>query len=364
MTSTLFHQPAGRPLTIVHALFSPRMAGSERYCVDLAAHQSAQGHRVHVVGAPGAAMCAVLPSSVTFHALPLPLARGWRLGRLLARLGADVCHSHLSPACKAAARASGHGARTVATLHVGYKPHQHGRLQGLICVNHSQPADAGGYGGQVRVIPNWLPRMDAGLKKTCLRRELGLAHGDLLVGCVGRLHASKGIDLLVKAFRTAAPRHAALALVGEGPLEAELRRLAQGDARIHFLGGRGDIRNLLPAMDLFVSPSREESFGLAILEAMHAGLPIIATQAPGPMEVLAGQPAELVPLNDLPALSQSMQRRLGQLHGMPRQSVVYDLQRFDRDQSVARVMDFYDELLQAPLPARGGRTPAAAPAHA
>jgi glycosyltransferase involved in cell wall biosynthesis len=205
--------------------------------------------------------------------MAFPLGRAWRLGRLMRRLGVDFCHAHLGPACKAVARSRGHRARTLATLHVGYKLHQHGRLHGVICVNQAQMAEAARHPGRVQVIPNWLPQTPPVSRGCALRAELGLRPEQLLVGCVGRLHTSKGQDLLVRAFLQAAPADAALVLVGEGPLLPDLELLAADDRRVHFVGYRHGISDLLAEMDVFVSPSREESFGLAILEAMRAGCP-------------------------------------------------------------------------------------------
>jgi glycosyltransferase involved in cell wall biosynthesis len=98
-------------------------------------------------------------------------------------------------------------------------------------------------------------------------------------------------------------------------------------------------------MDLFVSPSREDAFPLAILEAMRAGLPIIATKTQGPLEMLAGQPAQMVACQDVPALGRAMRRVIEQLQGMPRSErppVAYDLAPYNRDRAVQAVVDFYE----------------------
>src|SRR4051812_25570292 len=92
-------------LTLVHVVFSSRIAGGERHCIDLANAQAALGHRVHVIGSAGSAVAGALSPAVTFHGLALPLLRGWRVAALARRLGADICHGHLGPACKAVAHA-------------------------------------------------------------------------------------------------------------------------------------------------------------------------------------------------------------------------------------------------------------------
>ncbi|MDN3919306.1 glycosyltransferase [Roseateles violae] len=335
------------PLTIVHVVFSSHIAGGEQYCIDLAQAQQALGHEVHVVGPSRSAIAGALAAGITYHGLALPLLRGARLRRLARRLDADVCHGHLGPACKAVAQMR--GCVRIGTLHVGYKPHQHAQLDGLICVNRAQGQQLARYEGAYRTIYNWAPLRPAAPAGTDLRAELGLSPAQLLVGGVGRLHPSKGMDLLVAAFRAHAPQDAVLAILGEGKQRAELERLAGGDARIRLLGFRRDVDAALQAMDLFVSPSREEAFPLAILEAMRAGLPILATETQGPREMLREQPSgDLLPVGNVPALGRALEdalvglRRQGH-HGQ-RPRIAYALEAYQRDEAVRQVLSFYAEV--------------------
>lgn len=324
------------------------MAGSERYCVDLALQQAAQGHEVHVAGQPGSAMeRAFEGTNVKFHGLRWPVLRGLQVRRLIARLDPQIAHAHLSPACKALANAPGHVA-TLATLHVGYKPHQHGALDGLICVNHSQQQRLGDYAGRQRVIPNWLPASSTSAdSRARWRAVLGLRPDQPLVGAVGRLHASKGMDVLIEAFRAHAPAEAALVIVGEGPQRAALEKLSAGDARIRLVGFQEQVGEILQAMDLFVSPSREESFGLAILEAMAAHLPVLATATDGPREILAGRQDELIEPGSVQAMGRALCMKLAQLQseGLRRES--HDMQAFAPQRGVAAIGEMYAQLLQA-----------------
>lgn len=329
---------------ILHAVLSSRIAGSERYCADLANRQAALGHDVHVAGTRRSGIASLLDPRVTFHPVGR-FFRGYQLRRLVAALRPEVCHGHLSAACKALARTAGSHA-TVATLHVGYKAHQHERLDGVICVNAVQTSQLGDYRGIVRTIPNWVPAAPEKVASS-LRRQLGLRRDQFVVGGVGRLHPSKGVDLLIAAFRATAPADAALVLLGDGPQRGELERLAAGDARIHFLGHRSDVHECLQDCDLFVSPSREESFGLAIIEAMSLGLPVIATATNGPAEYLRAHPVSLVSLNDAPELAAAIADASCQFQRGSLGRRQYDLSAFDPNLRVGHVMDFYDHLLTA-----------------
>jgi glycosyltransferase involved in cell wall biosynthesis len=337
---------------ILHVLFSSRIAGSERYCIDLANRQALAGHDVHVAGMGSSPLRGALSPIVRFHPFNRFL-RGWRLRRLAARLAPDICHGHLSAACKALKGVSP-DQQTVATLHVGYKPHQHDWLKGLICVNRSQTGRLAGYPGLVRTIPNWLPQFPAAARSAGLRAGLGLRPDVFLVGAVGRLHPSKGMDVLVSAFRASAPARAALVILGEGPQRAELERLRAGDARIHFLGYRPDVPDCLRDLDLFVSPSREETFGLAIVEAMGTGVPIIATAAEGPGEYLMDQPVVLVKPGSAEELTAGLATAFRQSAGGGTPRIGYDLSLFDPTARLANIMDFYGQVIEAGLwsPAR------------
>lgn len=132
-----------------------------------------------------------------------------------------------------------------------------------------------------------------------MRRELGVPDDATLFVSVGRMVEAKNHAVLLEAFRrvreTCPDAH--LALIGDGPLEEELRRqaerLALGD-HVLFPGFRDDVELCLHASDVFVLPSRTEGMPLALLEALAAGLPTIASDVGGVGEVLGEPPAGLL----------------------------------------------------------------------
>ena len=133
-----------------------------------------------------------------------------------------------------------------------------------------------------------------------LRTELGWA-GAPLIGFVGRLTGQKGVDVLLNAFaivHRALPT-ARLLLIGDGPQRAALAALAGGlqiSAAVHFAGWREDARAQMAALNVLAIPSRWEGFGLVTLEAMQAGVAVVASRVSAlPEIVLDGETGLLVP---------------------------------------------------------------------
>jgi len=123
-----------------------------------------------------------------------------------------------------------------------------------------------------------------------LRQELGISEQAVVCGSVGRLARVKGYDILLPAIAKAATALPGLQCIiaGSGPQEQELRDLAASlgcTDSIHLLGSRQDIADVLSAMDVYVQPSRNESAGRAVLEALVNGLPVIASNVGGLSEL-------------------------------------------------------------------------------
>ncbi|MBT7876624.1 MAG: glycosyltransferase [Gammaproteobacteria bacterium] len=121
------------------------------------------------------------------------------------------------------------------------------------------------------------------------RHELGIPLGSYCYGTVGRLVRKKDHKLLIEAF-AGVHDDSVLAFVGDGGLMPELKMLAKKlgvQDRVIFCGAKDEARTLMKAFDAFVLPSTsEEAFGIVLLEAMAAQVPIVCSDAPGPVSVI------------------------------------------------------------------------------
>jgi glycosyltransferase involved in cell wall biosynthesis len=198
------------------------------------------------------------------------------------------------------------------------------------------------------------------------RASLGVLPGERLVGTVGSLIPLRNHALLLSAAPEVISSFPGtrFVLVGEGPERPALQTLAKRlgiSDQVIFTGHRSDIPAMLAAMDVFALSCDTEGFGLAALEAMAAGLPVVATQVGAlPELVEAGETGLLVPRGDARALANALLTLLRD-HGLATRLGAAGRVRAERDFSAARtaeqISDVYLELV-------GGRVPTESRRHA
>ena len=150
------------------------------------------------------------------------------------------------------------------------------------------------------------------------RRSLGIDSESSVVGTVGWLLPIKGAMHLLRAMDTVWRKSpdTVLVFVGKGDLEYQLKEKARkmgADKRVHFLGWRDDVHEIMPLLDVFVLPSLNEGMGRVLVEAMAAGRPIVATSVGGiPDLVRDGENGLLVKPGDIEGLAREISRLLDQ----------------------------------------------------
>ncbi|MBP2647192.1 MAG: glycosyl transferase group 1 [Gemmatimonadetes bacterium] len=195
----------------------------------------------------------------------------------------------------------------------------------------------------VRTIPNGIA-FTAGTRGT-VRTEFGLSDGDVLVLAVGNLVPRKGHIHLLRALAVQDVRNWHVAIAGRGDEEQRLRAFAveAGIAdRVHLLGHRGDIPDLLAAADVYAMPSLWEGLPMALLEAMFAGKAIVASRASGiPEAIDEGKEGLLADPGDEVQLATTLGRLLGDANLRNRLGTAARA-RAERDFSAAVMTEAYE----------------------
>ena len=170
---------------------------------------------------------------------------------------------------------------------------------------------------------------------------------------MGSLTQEKGYDVLLRALPTIASSHpeVELALIGDGPLKSSLQILANDlgiASRVQFAGVVADVRPWLRKATLLVAPSLSEGLGMAVVEAMAMGCPVVASKVGGLVEVVVhGETGFLVQPGSVPLLANQVidllnsperRARLG-LEGRRHAQA-----HFSRDRPIAQLQDIYETL--------------------
>lgn len=309
--------PKGGPLRVLEVV-EACSGGTGRHVMDLATGLLAAGCEVHLAYADHrmsdafSAWMSSQPSlrttriAVRRSIAPQDLYAAWQLHRYIVTNGPfDVVHGHSSKGgALARLGALGTGASVFYTMHglttmdrtvpvlrrVVYTTLEAALgavTDRIIAVSPEETRNAAWLErGRVRLltIPNGIDPSPLRAHEVA-RADLGLCEQAVLIGFVGRLVPVKAVDVLLRAFARVSVRGVPvhLLIIGTGPLEAELRRLSEEcgvDGRVHWMGEQPADR-FLAGMDVFAISSWKEGLPYVVLEAMAAGLPVVATAAAG-----------------------------------------------------------------------------------
>jgi glycosyltransferase involved in cell wall biosynthesis len=210
---------------------------------------------------------------------------------------------------------------------------------------------------KVRVVYNGIDgrRFQNGRPRALVRAEIGLPLDLPVIGIVSRLeHWDKGHQELFEAMALLRSRYTLHALiVGDGLYRAAMVRRVQElglAGQVHFLGNREDIPDLLAAMDIFVLPSHNEGFCLAVAEAMAAGLPVIVSEVGGLPEVVQHQASGLlIPPGDAAALARGLSQLLENpawAHSLGERARERVMTLFSLERMAAEIQEIYDEAVK------------------
>ena len=344
----------------VAELISARvMNGAARHCVALSAALTERGHEVLLLHRPALDL-PPLPAGVTALATSFRRTPG-ELRALAARLkGAriEVIHTHMSSAhFHGALLRALWGVPTVGAAHARhFQPHwlfndrviaPSGSTAAYhLKVNRVAPS-------KMRVIPNFIDAdaypVRTPERRAAARAALGLGPDALVIGSVADITAGKRPSDLAAAAKPLLGRGARLVIAGAelDPAEAARLRVAAEGLPVELLGRRQDVPRLLAAFDIFALASEREEMPVAVLEAMAAGLPVVAAETGGlPEMVVEGETGFLVPPRDVAAFGERL-RRLAEDAGLRARMGAAGRARavaqFGRDAIVTRITQVLEE---------------------
>jgi glycosyltransferase involved in cell wall biosynthesis len=294
-------------MNILQVCSADVLGGGEVHVIELTAKLRERGHRVEVAGRRGG------PLKVDY-ALPfrnaMDLATAFRLRRIVKNGGFDIAHGHVARDYPVLATAL-EGFRPtslVLTRQLLFPVRKHpfyGRVDGWIVTTEQILRSIRRLSPRrVEIIPNWVDTS----RMTYRPRPLGRP---VTVGLLGQVSPHKGHDDAIEAIRQLGDGYR-LSVGGEGR-EDYKRALGEAAAGlpVEFLGfvhAAAFMRDI----DILVLPSWEEPFGIVVLEAMAAGVSVIATDSGGPPEILDwGNAGLLVPPRDPRAIAEAVRRLAG-----------------------------------------------------
>ncbi|MBA8824383.1 glycosyltransferase involved in cell wall biosynthesis [Saccharopolyspora lacisalsi] len=334
---------------------------------------------------PGAVADMILDDGFRVHDLGMTrntqLSAVLRLRDLIRRGDYDVVHVHLYRACvygRIAAKMAG-GRTVVTTEHSIGETHLERRrmtlgVRGLylgtelcsdatIAVSDTVAERLVNWGvpsRKITVIPNGVDFDRVAFDpdaRARIREEFGIPTRSSLIGVLGRLDPNKRFDLVIEAAAPLLRSGARLLIVGDGPDRDRLERLTREHGvvdQVVFAGQRHDVAAILSALDLFLAPSRQETFGLSVLEALANGVVALYTTCPALADV------ETDRARQVPGTAEDLRREIAtELTSVrPRTEEPAVRERYGIEAVTGRIDDLYERLRERREQSTTGTSPA------
>lgn len=360
-----------------------KVGGIAVYTVTLANYLSRRGHLVFVASGGGEFKAYLIPQ-VRYIEAALDtksvlskniLSVFFKLCGLIRKEGIEVIHAQTRVAQWAAWLLSiATRVPYTATWHGFYRPHLFRKLipcwgDRTIAISRTVYDDLrdsfGRRESRIRLIFNGVDTEKfvndySSEEKKTIKKRYGLKEGPV-IGIISRLSPEKGHKYLINAFKTVRERFpdVQLMIVGEGRLKDELKKMTSDmklEDSVYFLENTLNTKELLAIMDVFTRPSIEEGFGLAVVEAMLMGLPIVSTDVGGFKSILNHgrvgilvAPENAVELGD--ALSMILKDKQF-AEEMGKAGEKYARLNFSADRMAAEVEEVYKEIINEKKPSK------------
>jgi len=359
-------------MRILQICSAREIGGGERHLADLANALALRGHEVFAAIAPESPVRSVLTALPSENMIELPMRNALSLGsalqlsRFAGEKGIEIIHAHVARDYPLAALAAGRsGAQLVLTRHVLFalsKIHRLAlrRTARVIAVSEAVADSLRSQNifqaDKIVTIHNGIDvdRFARGREEIIQRDR----NDRLRVGMVGHLAPIKGQEDFIRAAAVVCQSRDDVDFVIAGEdksrddanrvnLEMVIRELGL-EPHVSLVGWIDDVSKLLPTFDLFVSPARSEPFGLSIVEAMAAGVPVVASRSEGAEEILNdNETGRLTPIGSVDSLASVIVELLAdraQRERLAQRAQAVARERFSLERMVDKTEEIYREV--------------------
>ena len=265
-----------KKIRIIHINLSSGFAGSERHLVDLVNFQS-DNYDTYLIKLKKNSFInySIISRKTKIYKISKFFKR-YFLKKIIQKIKPDIIHTHLGGASRIISKKWGNF-KLCATCHMNFKKKHYTNHDGIIVLNKTQENII------KKKFPNKILRINLwpsfikkiNYSKSFLLNKLNIKKDSYIFGSIGRFHYQKGFDLILKIFDKLQLKNCYLVLIGNG--HKEYKKKYKNNHNIKILGHKNNPDDYLRIFNTFIFPSRWESFGLSLLEAMRNNLPIITT---------------------------------------------------------------------------------------
>lgn len=303
-----------KQLKITHLMLTQGFGGAERHFVDLSLALADRDYQIQAICHPEFTHRQALAAHPNIEVVPVRAWGPWDLWstrcirKAITRFAPQVVHTHLARGAYLGGKAAAAlGIPCVVNLHNYINLKYYRNIKVFIAATQDQKRyllSQGVSADAVTVMPHF--SMLAATPPLPLPEDRPIRFIAL-----GRMVKKKGFDVLISAFKDylESGYDGHLIIGGDGPEHDQLQALTSQPAltkKVEFAGWIDDIASFLSRGDVFVLPSRDEPFGIVVLEAMASGKPIISTRTHGPITILDEQTAYFTEIGDAATITQAM----------------------------------------------------------
>jgi glycosyltransferase involved in cell wall biosynthesis len=326
-----------RKLIIVHTILSKGFAGSEKYMVDLIRYQKKYHTVFAITSQKNKMLNKFLEKEVKVFKIG-DLFKKYKINNLINNINPEIVHTHLGNASKIVNKSFNY--KTICTLHMNYKATDYKNSDAIIVSNNTQYEEIKNkFKGRLFKSYLWvnLPKVD--IAKSKLKKKLNISNKNFVFGSIGRFHAQKGFDIIIKVFKNLKLPNCNLILIGNG--HKDFKTLEKTNQNFRIIGHVKNVSNYYNILDAGIFVSRWETFGFSLIEAMKFKIPIISSKHIGNKDWI--NKFKIFKINH--KNENQIKKYIIKLYNSKFSKKKYDLQMFDYKNNCDAITSIYRKIL-------------------